>query len=38
MFEEEELFEEMSVSEAETAFAGHSCLCFVTEYDAEPAE
>ncbi|MFJ9413543.1 MULTISPECIES: azolemycin family RiPP peptide [unclassified Streptomyces] len=38
MIEEEELFEEMSVSEAETAFAGHSCLCWVAEYDAEQAE
>ncbi|MFF4607313.1 azolemycin family RiPP peptide [Streptomyces sp. NPDC001339] len=37
--ENEELFEEMVIPESETAFAGHSCLCFVTEYDdSEPAE
>ncbi|WP_107068054.1 azolemycin family RiPP peptide [Streptomyces sp. CT34] len=39
MPENEELFEEMVIPESETAFAGHSCLCFVTEYDdSEKAE
>ncbi|MGG2461651.1 MULTISPECIES: azolemycin family RiPP peptide [unclassified Streptomyces] len=39
MTEEDELFEEMAIPESETAFAGHSCLCFVTEYDdSESAE
>ncbi|AIA04876.1 azolemycin family RiPP peptide [Streptomyces noursei] len=39
MAEEDDLFEEMAIPESETAFAGHSCLCFVTEYDdTESAE
>ena len=32
MPENDELFEEMAVSDKERAFAGHSCLCAVTPY------
>ncbi|MFE4170564.1 azolemycin family RiPP peptide [Streptomyces sp. NPDC056909] len=41
MFENDELFEEMSIPETEAAFAGHSCFSAVsdvTERETEPTE